>query len=709
MGNAYTQQRAGNWNVLSNDPTSPWYDGGTQTGWAAYPGDTDTITNSNSSYTLTVPAGFTATIGASGATGTVALTTNATFTVNGTFIWKGDVKVTATGGSVWGPGAVIQGNAPSGAVYKWWLGNGYGNYAPLIATGTTNSRITCTSVGVGAVTLAGGTGQSNGHIQAQYVDFSNLGASGSSAFNFIFNPDAPQGLQTTDFYRCTVDRCWRCQTNSNMKGGDTYSWRESVVTNCQYTFGSIARFIETDFAVAKTTGTRQIKDCVFTDGLAVIKFRDATVQGNYFGNGIYGAPATTNILSSFKYNIYIRNYPNAGADLLSFSADTNFFYGAKSDALNPHGYDPSSDSGDLTWTNNVFENASGDKSGDVILPRYSAGVVNYKLTLSYNLWLPNPNGDNSGTPVTLYGESHLKLDVLHNTWIMGTQGFAISEGPHSGGGYVGYAGMIDNFESNLGYNFTNLGGYLLWDSLYSDPWDAASAYITVMDYNGAYNYSTSTTAGASPNSADSVCAAKGIFVDQAGNSHYPFPSGYVPDVHGVRSDPQLYDSNRCLPMFDQGYLGKAPGTAWATATAYSVGDIVSAQTSGVYRSQAVNFRCVQAHTSSSGSSSLGKPGLGTPGSLKTWSAYWEPASLYWIREAIKAGTTYTDTSLSLTSANVVQALIAWVKRGWMPTSTSYRTAGHDGATIGAVAYVSVSTATYLSGGGEGPFFNFLEA
>lgn len=50
-------ERAGNWNTLSDDPTSPWYDAGTQTALASLPAQGDTITNAGA-FTLTFDVDF---------------------------------------------------------------------------------------------------------------------------------------------------------------------------------------------------------------------------------------------------------------------------------------------------------------------------------------------------------------------------------------------------------------------------------------------------------------------------------------------------------------------------------------------------------------------------------------------------------------------------------------------------------------------------
>lgn len=95
----------------------------------------------------------------------------------------------------------------------------------------------------------------------------------------------------------------------------------------------------------------------------------------------------------------------------------------------------------------------------------------------------------------------------------------------------------------------------------------------------------------------------------------------------------------------------------------------------------------------------------------------DPTFIDTTRNFEKFATTFGDAAsvantlarLQADPATQIPALLAYVRGGFAPTNALLATAGHDGATIGAVAYVVTSTAVYLSGGGEGPFFNFLEA
>jgi len=80
----------------------------------------------------------------------------------------------------------------------------------------------------------------------------------------------------------------------------------------------------------------------------------------------------------------------------------------------------------------------------------------------------------------------------------------------------------------------------------------------------------------------------------------------------------------------------------------------------------------------------------------------------------KYATTFGDSAtvantlsrLKADPATRIPLLLTYVRGGFAPTNSQLATAGHDGATIGAVAYVA--NGTFASCGGTGPTFNFIE-
>ncbi len=141
--------------------------------------------------------------------------------------------------------------------------------------------------------------------------------------------------------------------------------------------------------------------------------------------------------------------------------------------------------------------------------------------------------------------------------------------------------------------------------------------------------------------------------------------------------PKFVDTSRNLPLFDTVYLSNT-ATAWVTATPYSVGDLVSAATSSFYGNATINYRCVTAHTSGSTT----KPGSGSG-----WRTDWEFASVYRIREAIIANTLVTDPAIGVTNGTYIEALTAWVRKGFTPTNTALQGTASDATDIGAMPYM----------------------
>lgn len=166
----------------------------------------------------------------------------------------------------------------------------------------------------------------------------------------------------------------------------------------------------------------------------------------------------------------------------------------------------------------------------------------------------------------------------------------------------------------------------------------------------------------------------GRFVNQGRGYAASFSS--TPGVHDTDVDPMFFDYQRAIELWDSKYLGHT-ATAWSSGGSYSVGDMVSHSRSEVYWSLPVNYRYI-------GSGSNPEPGL--LGQTPDWRTCWEWASLYRLRNAIGAGTTYTDASIGASGDIPTLALIKWIRTGYRPTNPLLKTAAHDGTTIGAMPY-----------------------
>ncbi|MCX6596166.1 MAG: Ig domain-containing protein [Acidobacteria bacterium] len=150
--------------------------------------------------------------------------------------------------------------------------------------------------------------------------------------------------------------------------------------------------------------------------------------------------------------------------------------------------------------------------------------------------------------------------------------------------------------------------------------------------------------------------------------------------------PRFVDWTRNVETSWNRIFGQASGATWVLSASYVVGDLVSRQAAAVYGNAVITYRCISAHTSSTAN----RPADGTDG---TWQTVWEPAVLQFLRDAVVAGTTFTDATVGVTNVSAVKYLLEWVKAGFRPRNTTLRTAAHDGSSIGAIALASPLSAT----------------
>lgn len=128
---AFTSKAAGNWSASG------------QTTWneAGVPGDGDTVTIAHA-----VVVDTSTVIGASGATGTAAITiTGGSLTVSAPLEVKGDI-IHRKGATVYGtPGGGIQFTPPSGSTYVWKTDSTGSGYPIINLAGTSENRFVVTT------------------------------------------------------------------------------------------------------------------------------------------------------------------------------------------------------------------------------------------------------------------------------------------------------------------------------------------------------------------------------------------------------------------------------------------------------------------------------------------------------------------------------------------------------------------------------------
>ena len=409
MGNAYVSKRSGNWNVVSTDPTSPWYDNATQTGWASVPSASNGDTVSTlAAHTITVPAGYSASCGSSPATGgTAALAALGPMVINGRLDCWGDYTTNHASGTLMPGGAGLYLNIPAGTTYSIKNGVSYNTPSPLFCNGTTGAHVTIQAnlLGAGAVGLIGQNLNSSGCMTATFTDILNFGTSSQKAIDMNYSDSA--NPRTFSLTSCTLTNCGLVSL-SNMPSNAT-----CIIDYNKFTGSLNAAPLSIGTSGAVGTGVRRITHNSFDKRIAFVP-RDFTVEDNYFedlysATGYANAQATGIGPASFRRNFCGKTQGNGSSVSSYFSWRDCYYFANDSAVVNPHGIDPVNINEDQVWTGNVFDANCADNQGDILLLNTGTMTNPYTLTCTGNLWLPSPTADCIGTPITAYGNAKLTI------------------------------------------------------------------------------------------------------------------------------------------------------------------------------------------------------------------------------------------------------------------------------------------------------------
>lgn len=639
-GAAYTSTGSGNWSAAAT-----WGGGGV-------PGNGDTFTVA-AGHTVTVDQNTT--VGTSPASGNIVgtITTTGQLIVAGgvTFTLRGDMSFTRASGLdpvvTLQPGATWEFDAsaavdPPNTNYKYQGTNSYG-YGRIDAICTAVARCAIRSnAGGGNGNIQRSPGGSGATIAAAYVDFLRLGTATSAAIEarYVAGPAGTRySITDSTFTDCGMIESSSIRTYTFDHGRNVHTGSLNATTLS----------VNPD---ASYTPVVNITDNVFDGHLGnnatPPNWLLVTVTGNYFAKRIRIATL------SGAWTTFAGNLIRQDAAYQDPSLSTENYHFADSDNSDMHLVTLTL-SRDASVTNCVYEwaGAAADTPHPALTPAASPGAL-YTYTFSNNLVLPAMKtvagaSWSSGWGLAYYGGYTNQAVVSDHNTLFQTNNISLlllATGAHD-------TASVTSFRSNLAVN------------VYATPpvkLNQVTASLDVCvtdaacDYNSEYSAHTYAT------------DYEGTWTTAPGP-----PTGV--GTHDLSVDPQLADATRNLVSFDQRYLGKAAGAIWATPTVYVVGDIVSDPQATVYAGQTLNYRCIADHTSAAAD----RPGTGA-----NWRTYWEWASLYWIRQAVAAQTTYTDGAIACANCTVIQALIAWVRRGWTPQNLALYLKGHDGATPGAV-------------------------
>jgi len=425
----------------------------------------------------------------------------------------------------------------------------------LTSTGTTKGYwLNSTNLGVGTITLT------NAKID-------NLGTSTTAENGFTFYTGPTCSLTDVIF-----DTCGRVMLTASATSNMTLT---RVITRNTVIAGS--RAIDLNDSAALTSGTRQIRDCVFDGGMWFGGIRSLDINGMVvrgitsgrpFGNVSGGTTVSqwTNVAV-----IEIGNSGGGGMILPSGATFSNTYFLHMNIAdVNPHfvGLGTSvtwlTSNPNVTLSNWIFEAANTASDGDCILVQAPTGAANYTLTVQGCMVLPNDAGTQSGNLMTGQWATNapggatptLGAAFNHNTFITtGTQcGIATNEATNQP------TGAITAISNNLAWRPTSgLGGLFRRMQLGTAGFQQDQVAGANCFNNGKYNI---TTAG----------AGHGVIgYSEATSPGTPAITG-TPGTNDIANtvNPNFLDSTRRSTTFAVAYLGASAGASDATKRAATV-------------------------------------------------------------------------------------------------------------------------------------------
>ena len=662
---AYTSCGSGNWSTPAT-----WNDGILGCGLTVtVPGDGDTVVLNH-----TVTADIVSVVGTSPAdVTTMALTVNTggilivtqgvTLTVKGNmYINSGSSGNIKNGVQLYSGSTLIMDASESsnpqqsyviksGGYTRYYLHGSAGNYATIKSL-----------TGYGKAVFTQALFNTGNTFDADYAYFLNIGSSGVLGIaSYADSTKDPLSTITNSVF----DSCGQI-TQSASTIGSYVIFNNNTVKNPVSVESYALRF----YGIVNNTLASQVKNNVLAQGVQMLKPYKFVVTDNYFGGGV--GTSGTNASNEFSWGSFSSNFvlrtdatgPGTFDDNL-----VNSYFCADRKTVNVNIFTFGSSTFPRHATGNIMEHITNSNNGDMIFPTSSNAAS--KITIDYNILLPNPLGESPGKIVSFFpaagGNTNLYTDILNNTFvttgtIVGPLETGIGTGELATGQndahYGNHAGMISAFKNNLAWTptgFAYKGAKLVREQ--SQMQDMV--YASDADYNWGYNLFDGTDG-----------YGYQTWIDNRINSM--FSSG-TQEAHSstFTSDPNFVDTTRNFATYDRFGLGHTSVPVWSNGTVYSVGDVISSSVAGYYNGVPINYRCIAAHTSASGDDTRGAPG----GVTNNWRTSWEFASHQDLRD---------DTSR-------ISGLMTWVKSGFTPTNLALKGAASDGGDIGAVAVASPVT------------------
>ena len=510
-------------------------------------------------------------------------------------------------------------------------------------------------------------------LDAQYLVLQNLGATNSNGVTSVVGV-APDGVLTA------CDHCWfknsgRVQlTRSNDTGviRITNSRLNSIVTSnpAAYVTGTASPGAPDHSSLLQgnvVVGSGAISGLILTNAPGV------DVVDNYFDGGTVAADLAYAATGQPDVRRNMVVVTGASSAVMSASYIENVQVVDQNAANTTARFAPAPAISGRTYSGNLIAYTYSSILGDFIHPDIASGNPfsapndpgEFYLYGTNNIFEPGLTGKAGGKLFSYWGTNvHPRSYIEHNTapsyQEAQFENALLGVGESSTGVYPGYVGQIQTLKSNLAWNDNPTGQgaavAVRWDHDISDIILPAGA-----DYNWWQN----------PTANDPTLTG---YVRSTGARATPmFTAPH--DANSQSGDPRLVDSGpgprRRYVTASRELFGRTPAN-WATATAYAVGDFVTAASEGNWYGLPVNYRCITAHTSESGHATNGQPITAT-----SWRTNWEYATRYELRG---------DDGPNGVDPAKITLLRDWLRRAWTPQNPAAWCAGHDGESVGAVPF-----------------------
>lgn len=508
QGATYTSVASGNWNSAGT-----WDLG-------AIPGNGDVARIANG-HTVTIPSGYTATIGTSPAddTGTPAIAcssgtgTGVLAISGGALVFRGPVNQCNSTWAISGGSHISHDSSlaavPATANYSWrFTGAASQTGAYLNAIGAPGSRITF-DVAAGSGNAGGfrptTDASTDGNLNLQYVDFSNWGtASGYLVRIYPFNCSTTvvRGLTLRNF---TVQSSGEVYV-SNALGSCTVDVEDGVITGALTTQAlSIGQLSPLNSAIA-TNGARTIKNVFIEGGELYIAAHASTVWdlGIVLSN-LYLRGGTAAGIAPFLKAGQLQTGASGSADLIvmdnriqSASDSGNIWAGTTTRLMLFRNFQPNAHfiyttplpttiDGWLAWDSVSDTSAAGD-----IFMISATGSASHAVTIRNGVMLRQPDGAANGTTVNYNtvstctaGSNCPAVTVANNTFMTANVGSTGAVGVTTEGNN-GAAGLYTAVQDNIVHQQSSATG---WITKWTSSLSVVSNFITSADYNWLFNIS----------------------------------------------------------------------------------------------------------------------------------------------------------------------------------------------------------------------------